>query len=74
MGATHLAFAIEAAYWEKTDISTHVRKILGKFSPIRYGEAARTGDSTSEPQYKLQRKIRKLGRKYLTRTPTEKPR
>ena len=40
----HLAFALEAASRGKqTDISTYVGKILAKFPPTRYGEAARTG-------------------------------
>ena len=45
LGPTHLSFALEAASWrKKTDISTRVRKILAKFPPIRYGEAACKGD------------------------------
>ena len=40
----NLAFALDAAsWWGETDISTLVRKILAKCSPLRYGAAACTG-------------------------------
>ena len=58
----HLAFALEAASrGKKTDISTHVRKILAKFSPIQYGRAAEGGFYLGEP-IKLARETRNGGR------------
>ena len=69
----HLAFALEAASWgKKTDISTHVRKILAKFPPIRYGEAARAGDFYVGDPIQVTAEDKKLRAKIFKKNPSRK--